>query len=591
MKAQKNIRTADFITLVRILAACACFSVLTLGHPRSAPYLLPTQRAFEEIGKAAGINFTHFPPVFDQKISHVNALWANFIASAAVGDFNSDGLDDIFFVSSRPGVENALYENKGGLKFVNVAQKAGLANLNTTGNVASGALWFDYNNDGWPDLLVLRLGHNLLFRNNGDGKFTDVTARSHLGEKHQNAISAVAFDYDRDGYLDLLVGGFFGDDVDLFNLTTTRILPKNGFTADNGGTKILYHNNRDGTFTDVTAKAAIKDTGFTTALGHGDYDNDGWQDFYIANDFGPDRLYRNNRNGTFADVTQALMGTDNRKGMNVDFGDYNNDGNLDIYVTNITERWFRECNMLWLNWGAEVLIDVSQETGTCDTGWGWGAKFVDFDNDGLLDIYVADGFISAGKEDYQDTVDRWQEPLRKGLTMDFADANIWPPIGNKTFAGYEHNRLFHNDGDHIFHDVAAEAGVDSILDGRGVALADFDSDGSMDILVTNQNRPPLLYHNLVGRKNNWLEIKLTGTKSNRNAIGARVRVVAKGLSQIREVNCGNGYQSQSTFRLHFGLEQQKKVDLIEVRWPSGRVQRLTNVAANQALAIFEKVGK
>jgi hypothetical protein len=341
----------------------------------------------------------------------------------------------------------------------------------------------------------------------------------------------------------------------------------------------------------VTETAGIKDTGFTTALGHGDYDNDGWQDFYIANDFGPDRLYHNQRNGTFADVTLATTGLDNRKGMNVEFGDYNNDGNLDIYVTNITEPWFRECNMLWLNWGDDIFVDVSQETGTCDTGWGWGAKFVDFDNDGLLDIYVADGFISAGKEDYADTVQLWQEPLRKGLTMDFANADIWPPIADKTFAGYERNRLFHNEGDHIFRDVAAQAGVDSILDGRGVAVADFDNDGAMDLFVTNSNQPPLLYHNLIGRKNNWIEIRLTGARSNRSAVGARVRVVSGALSQIREVNCGNGYQSQSSLRLHFGLGRRKKVDLIEIRWPSGSVQIIKSVSANQLLSINEKISK
>ena len=549
----------------------------------------PAQKLFAESSKSAGISFTHYPPVFDQKISHVNALWANFLAAAAVGDFNGDGLDDIFLVSSRNGVDNALYENKGGFKFVNVTQRAGLTNFNSTGTVASGALWFDYDNDGWIDLLILRLGHNLLFRNNHDGSFSDVTSSSHLGDKRQNAISAIAFDYDRDGYQDVLVGGFFADDVDLFKLSTTRILPKHGFTADNGGTKTLYHNNGDGTFTDVTAKAGINDTGFTTALGHGDYDNDNWPDFYIANDFGPDKLYRNQGDGTFADVTTKIMELDDRKGMNVDFGDYNNDGNLDIYVTNITEPWFRECNMLWLNWDGEVLVDVSQETGTCDTGWGWGAKFIDFDNDGRLDIYVANGFISAGNENYADVVDRWQEPLRKGQTMDFADALIWPAIGNKTFAGYEHNRLFRNQGDHVFEDVAPEAGVDSIFDGRGVAVADFDNDGAMDILVTNQNQMPLLYHNLAGRKNNWVEMKLKGA-GNRSAVGARVKLISGGESQMREINCGNGYQSQSSLTVHFGLNQTKNIDLIEIRWPSGRKQQLRNVAPNQLLEIKEPSG-
>lgn len=578
------------VGLAPVLYGCLGLSLTVQGQTRmSRPGALQPGR-FREISREAGISYKQSPPVFDRKISHVNALWANFIASCAVGDFDRDGLDDIFMVSSRPGHPNALYRNRGGMSFEEVGQRAGVANLNDERNVASGALWFDCDNDGWLDLFVMRLGHSLLFRNRGDGTFDDITARSGLGLKHQNPISAIAFDYDRDGDLDLLVGGFFGDDVDLLALTTTLILPEHSHRAANGGSKLLYRNNGDSTFTDVSEQAGITDTGFTTALGHADYDNDGWPDFYVANDFGPDRLYHNNGDGTFEDVTQEALGFDGRKGMNVEFGDYNNDGRLDIYVTNITESWFRECNMLWLNWGRGLFADVSGETGTCDTGWGWGAKFLDFDNDGLLDLYVANGFISAGPEDYVADVERWQRPSTQGPFPDLRDARGWPAVGQKTFAGYERNRLFHNQGERGFREVGAAAGVDSIADGRGVAVSDFDNDGAVDLFVTNSDREPLLYHNRTEKRGNWLAVRLTGVKSNRSAIGARVRVVSGALAQIREVNCGNGYQSQSSLGLHFGLGARKKIDSIKVNWPSGVVQTFRNVRANQLLTITEKQG-
>jgi hypothetical protein len=545
------------------------------------------QPVLTDVTKQAGISFRNYPPVFDAKIRHVNALWANFISDAAIGDFNNDGLDDIFFVSNRVGQENVLYKNRGGMTFENVTKGTGLEQLNDAENVCTTALWFDFNNDGWLDLFVGRFGHSLLFRNNGDGTFSDVTAASGLGKAHRNIISAIAFDYDNDGTLDLLVGGFFADDADLFKLKTTRILPNDGHRASNGGTKALFRNDGTGIFTDVTEKAGIKDTGFTTALGHADYDNDGWQDFYVANDFGPDRLFRNNRDGTFNDVTGQAIGFDRKKGMNVDFGDYNNDGLLDLYVTNITEPWFRECNMLWLNTGEGMFVDVSQEAGTCDTGWGWGAKFFDYDNDGLLDLYVANGFISGGKENYVADVDRWQNAFDREQTLDLSDANVWPPVGDKTFAGHERNCLFHNLGDHVFKNVAAEARADNVLDGRGVALADFNNDGALDVLVTNSNAPPTLYQNSPARNRHWVEFKLTSTRSNRFAIGARVKIVTGQTTQIREVNCGNGYQSQSTFRLHFGLGASAQIDLVEVRWPDGTVETFKRVASDRIIQLTE----
>lgn len=576
---------------------CVCASLLLTGVIFSSPPAMGGDGGsssprkfdgkFDDVTKRVGISHRNYPPVFDKKIEHVNALWANFLSWGAVGDFNDDGFDDVFLVSSRLGYENALYKNKGGKSFENVTARSGLANLNDEKNACAGAVWFDYDNNNQLDLFIMRLGHNRLFRNNGDGTFADVTAASGLGRKHHNTIATVAFDYNNDGYLDLLCGGFFADDIDLFDLKTTRFLPREGKNGDNGGSKVLYKNNGDGTFTDVTAKAGINNTGFTAALGHADYDNDGWQDFYIANDFGPDKLYRNNGDGTFADVTQKTIGVDGKKGMNVDFGDFNNDGFLDIYVTNITEPWFRECNMFWLNMGNGTFVNVSQENGTCDTGWGWAGKFLDFDNDGLLDLYVANGFISGSDEDYVKDVGLWQSGQLKTGGTELIDALSWPGVNGKTFCGYERNRLFHNQGNDTFIDVAKESGVDLIYDSRGVCLMDFDNDGAMDMLVTNSNQEPVLYHNCLAKRNNWIELKLKGVQSNRNAIGARISITTGKTTQIREINCGNGYASQSTVRAHFGLGENTRADAIQIKWPGGLTQTLKDVRANQILSLIE----
>src|SRR6266481_841881 len=560
-----------------------CFLTLAVpfGRVGSAKkeHSAPLTPSFVDITQQAGINQKNSPPLLDPKIRHINPLWANFISGAAVGDFNGDGFEDIFIVSSTRDVPSRLYVNNGDMTFTDVAARAGVPFLNDDDNFSVGALWFDYNNDGKLDLLVLRFGHNLLFRNNGDGTFTDVTAAAGLGKKRQNSLSAVAFDYDNDGNTDLLVTGYFADDVDLLHLKSTRFLPNSDQGADNGGSKTLYHNNGDGTLTDVSAHSGLSHTGWTVSVGHGDYDNDGWQDVYFANDWGPDKLFHNNHDGTFTDVTAAAIGIDGKHGMNAEFGDFDNYGYLDIFVTNITEPWLFECNMLWHNNKNGTFTNLALET--CDTGWAWGGKFLDFDNDGFLDLYVVNGFVSAGKADYWRDVTRFQMSLGKNNRLSIEDAKDWPPIGDKSFAGHEHKALFHNEQNGAFREMSAEAGVDNLLDGRGIALADFDNDGAMDMLVTNSNARPILYHNVAGRQNNYLEFKVVGRKSNHDAIGTRLTLRSGGLSQIREVNCGNGYAAQSSTRVHFGLGKFDQAESVEIHWPSGIVQRLQNVRANQ----------
>jgi hypothetical protein len=539
---------------------------------------------FEEIGAQAGVRHLHHTRRFQGKTAQVLQMFTSGGAAAAVGDYDNDGYDDLFVTDSDTGRANRLYHNNGNLTFTDVTERAGVAGGNDRLNIVSDALWFDYDNDGWRDLLVVRFGTPLLYHNERNGTFQDVTARAGL-HTFANSISAIAFDYDNDGYLDVLLGNYF-QPVNLLNLKDSHVLPNELDNAVNGGGVTLYHNNGNGTFTDFTEKAGLAaHRGWVLDVGHGDFNNDGRQDIYMACDYGTDRLYLNNGDGTFREVTEHAVGYDTKKGMNAEVADYDNDGWLDIYVTNITDEYMKECNMLWHNNGDGTFTDVARETGTCNTLWGWGAKFGDFDNDGWQDLFAADGLISAGPENFiPKVVDMIITP-----GIDFSDANNWPNIGNMSWSGYQKKKLFRNMHGQVFKEVAAEAGVDNDLDGRGVALADFDNDGRLDIFQTNTDQPSLLYHNVTAGAGNWIELKLVGTKSNRDAIGARATVKIPGLTMIREVNGGNGYAAQSTSRLHFGLGAATKIDSLEIRWPSGLFEKVS-VPVNRISTIREGAG-
>jgi hypothetical protein len=452
---------------------------------------------------------------------------------------------------------------------------------NDARNATADSMWFDYNNDGKLDLLVVRFGQNILYQNLGDGKFKDVTVPAGL-TKRMNSITSIAFDYNHDGFVDLFVGGYFSS-IDIFNPSTPRFFPESFETAKNGGGVVLWKNNGNGTFTDVTRAAGLVQSGWTLDLGHADADNDGDDDLYVACDFGTDRFFRNNNNGTFTDITESAIGIDTKKGMNVDWGDYDNDGLLDIYVTNITSNYMREGNFLWHNDGNLKFSDVSRETNTYDTGWGWGAKFLDYDNDGWLDLYAVNGWVSAGKEDY--VVDIL--PVISNPATDLADARKWPPMGNKSLSGYEKKKLFHNERGQLFRDQAPQHGMDSVRDGRGIAVADFDNDGKLDVFVANANNEPYFYHNTMPNPGHWVQFDLVGTKSNRRAVGAQVRLTAGGRTQLRFVDGGNSFAGQSMHRLHFGLGENTKVDKVEIVWPSGRKESLPTVAIDKLTQIEE----
>ena len=544
-----------------------------------------SERWFQDVTAKAGVAAKHTNREFNNPYAKIMAGYTALGASVAAADYDGDGLEDVFVTDSKLGGKNHLYHNNGNFTFTDVAEQAGVANGNDENNATADCLWFDYNNDGRPDLLVIRFGRNQLFENLGGGKFRDVTKKAGL-ERYMNAITAVAFDYDRDGQVDLFVGSYF-QPINIFNPESPRFFPESFETANNGGGVTVFHNNGNGTFTDVTAKTGLQTSGWTLDLGNGDADNDGFDDLYVACDFGTDRFFHNNGNGTFTDITEKAIGFDSKKGMNVDWGDYDNDGLLDIYVTNITDDYMREGNFLWHNNGDLTFSDVSRETGTAETGWGWGAKFFDYDNDGWLDLYVVNGWVSAGKESY--VPDIFEMVTRPGI--DFADACNWPPMGNKSLSGYEKKKLFHNEKGQIFKDEAAKHGVDSVRDGRGIAIADFDNDGRLDMFVANANGEPFLYRNTENTRNHWVQFALRGTKSNKSAVGAQVRLKAGGMNRLQFISGGNSFAGQSSNRVHFGLGEVAKVDQIEVRWPTGQREVFTGIAVDKLNKIVEGSGK
>jgi tetratricopeptide (TPR) repeat protein len=410
-----------------------------------------------------------------------------------------------------------------------------------------------------------------------------VTDQAGVGDKG-NGNAAIWLDYNDDAYLDLYIGNYFRN-VHLWSLQDSRQMHEDFETARDAGANVLYRNNGNGTFTDVSKELGVDDTGWTLDCGAADYDNDGDQDLANANDFGQDRVYRLNADATFTNVTDAAIGWDTHKGMNIEFGDYNNDGNLDLYVTNIwTKEYVKEGNQLYRNMGDGTFSDISFEANVYDGGWCWAGRFWDFDNDGDLDIMVANGYISGNPQDEYFTK-LATEVTKPGF--DPIDAQNWPTMGDSTFSGYQTSRVWRNEGNEVFTQVAEELGLADIGDGRGLAIADYDNDGDLDVYIANQGQDSSFYRNDIGNKSNWLQVEVKGTNCNRNAIGTRVKVVRGDLSQIRELDGGNGDHSQCPYRMHFGLGKHEKIDSLEIRWPTGYVEKFENIQPNQLLKYTE----
>ncbi len=582
--------TATALAAGWIILRPVFFSTNTIASPDRFEKAT-AKSAFVDATREAGFAHVHHKPQLDPIVEPIMPWLASIGAAACAGDYDNDGWVDLYVTNSRKGQPNFLYRNKGDGAFEDVAASAGVAAVNDESGISTDAVWGDYDNDGLLDLYVVKWGRDVLFRNTGDGRFEDVTDKAFAkGENGwANGCAAIWVDYDRDGFLDLYVGNYFAP-FDLWNLPHTNIMHDSFEESRNAGANFLFRNNGDGTFAETGAALGLDDPGWTLSLGHGDINNDGWPDIYNANDFGTDQLFLN-KEGRFLNVTEKVFGGDTKKGMNVDFGDFDNNGWLDIYVTNITTvEYLKEGNMLWHNDaddedGLPVFLDISVESATFDGGWGWGAKFLDFDNDGDLDIVTLNGFISAGPESY------WYDLASWTVTgSDVTDALNWPPIGDRSFSGNEATRLFRNDDGRHFTEIAAEAGVAHRGDGRGVVPFDYDNDGDLDLYLANQGAEPVFYRNHVGERGNWLALKLVGNRdagSNRDAVGARVTIVTAAGAQIRELDGGNSFCGQGDRRLHFGLGDAFKVSTLEIRWPSGGVQVLNDVRANQILTIEE----
>ena len=522
---------------------------------------------FEDVANARGIRFVH-----QNGSQGISTILEEAGPGVCVGDYDGDGFVDIYFINGRhrnhpsPTVRNALYRNNGDGTFVDVTEKAGTPGT----GYGLGCVWGDYDNDGHPDLYVTQYGKNVLYHNNGNCTFNDVTAQARVDGTDFGTVfhsGATFFDYDRDGYLDLYAGGYveFGPRSKqscIIGYGVQASCPPSEYL---GSPAVLYHNNGNGTFTNVTKTARLSPArGKNLSVAAVDYDNDGWPDLFVANDGLDVYLYHNERNGTFKEValTTGIARSANGNtiaAMCLSFGDYDNDGLFDLYISD----WQGSGDHIWHNDGKGFLEEVSDHAGiTAPTEkvLSFGGGFFDYDNDGRLDLFIANGHV------YQDV--------------------------EKTSPGIHYrqlNTLFHNEGNGKFVDVTSNAGSGFTKPhlGRGAAFADFENRGSVDILVANNGDPPLLLHNSGADGNHFVNFKLQGVKSNRDGMGARVGLNAGGLTQVREIAGGGSYLSQSDLRAHFGLGMRDRIDTLQVTWPSGLHQTWSSIAADRFYLIVE----
>ncbi|HZS06101.1 MAG TPA: CRTAC1 family protein [Blastocatellia bacterium] len=553
--------------------------------PNPASALARYGFSLQESAKAAGISFTHTAPKLDAKLDHIMPQVAAMGAAVSVVDFDRDGWQDIYITNSGEGTKNALYRNLGDGTFKDVAAAMGISDLNSreTG-VSMGAVWGDYDNDGYEDLFVYRWGRPELFHNDCCKGFSRVTEEAGL-PKWINANTAIWFDYDNDGKLDLFVAGYYDERLDLWNLADTKIMPESFEYAQNGGRKYLFHNLGNGKFEEVADQLGIKSRRWALAAVAADLRGTGYPDLFIANDYGVSELYFNEGGKKFREVgKQTGIGFAPKSGMTAAIGDVLNRGSFAIYVSNISEEGVLiQGNNLWVpkagTTGDNLKFDnLARDLGVEIGGWSWGAQFGDLNNDGFQDIYLTNGYISADREK-----NYWYDysKVTGGNQAIISDAKNWPPMAGRSLSGYQQKRVWLNDGAGQFKEIAQVVGVTDVYDGRSVALADFSNSGRLDVIVANQKGPALLYKNTVAPENKWIDFELEGTESNRSAIGAQVRVFWDGQQQVQEVSGGSGFCAQNQRRLHFGLGRTPNVDRVEIRWPSGKLQTIRTPEINK----------
>jgi hypothetical protein len=540
----------------------------------------------EESAHKLGVDFVHQGPTFDKRLDHIMPQVASMGAAVAVADFDRDGWPDFYVTNSGEGSLNHLYRNQGDGTFRDVAAEMGLADVNRKGTgVSMGAVWGDYDNDGYEDLFLYKYGRPELFHNDRGRGFTPVTEKAGL-PRWVNANSAIWLDYDHDGRLDLFLPGYWSEDIDLWNLETTRIMPESFEYAENGGRKYLFHNlggavRGEGTpgviFEEVATKLGLNSRRWTLATAAADLSGSGYPDLFLANDYGIPQLYLNQNGRGFVEAGRETgVALTPKSGMNAAFGDIFNDGRLSIYKTNISEPGVLvQANDLWVPKKNVKLAyeDLASSLGVDLGGWSWGAQFGDLNNDGTLDLYLTNGYVSAGER-----TSYWYDfaVIATGHSAIIADAKNWPAMRGRSLSGYQRKRVWLNDGLGRFTDVAQVVGATDTYDGRAVALADLSNTGVLDVIVSNQRGPLLVYKNSVQPGRHWIEFQLEGRASNRSAIGARAELQWDGQTQVQEVSGGSGFSAQNDRRLHYGLGTSAKVERLVIRWPSGKRQTIDN---------------